>query len=105
MERAGAGQRPERFGDHQQRRNTGSVVSRSVVDGIAIDGLADSQVIHVGRIDNIFLAKFRIGPREHSDNVRAGNRLMMADNFDARCDRQRKPLRLGCFRVSQNLGP
>src|SRR5215468_5968969 len=98
-------QRFECLGDNQQRRGTGSVVSSSVVDGITVDGPADSEVIDMGGIDHIFLAEFGVGAGKDGCNVWTGDGFVIADLPQTHRDRQRKSLWFGCIRVSQSIGP
>src|SRR5207245_9643710 len=46
--------RLERFRENQQCSDAGSVVGSAVVDGIAVDGRADAQMIGVSAVDDIF---------------------------------------------------
>src|ERR1017187_8016672 len=59
----------QRVGDVKQQRRSGAVVHGAVVNAIAIDGLANSEVVDVRGQNNIFVLELRIGARQPGDDV------------------------------------
>src|SRR5437016_13542109 len=77
-----------RVREDQQCSDAGSVVGSAVVDGIAVDGRADAQMIGVSAVDDIFAFEGGIGAGEHGDDIRTVGFTMPADHLDLCLDRQ-----------------
>ena len=61
--------RLERSRQLDQRSGAGAIVERPVVNAIAVDGLADADVIDVSRQRYIFFFQLRITAGQLSNNV------------------------------------
>ena len=59
----------QRVGDVEHQRRSRAVVHGAVVNAIAIDGLADAEVVHVGREHDVLVLQLGIGAGQLGNDV------------------------------------
>src|SRR5205823_4917661 len=68
--------------DLEDRGDAGGVVERAVVDGIAVDRLADAEVIEVRGVDDLLVSQLLIGAAQDAGDVRALHGLVPAGDVN-----------------------
>jgi hypothetical protein len=95
---------PLNAGDFEQRGAAGSVVEGAVVNGVAVDGRADSEMVEVGGVDDDFVFELGVAAFEPGDNVGALHVLRFGDVAGFGGDVERKGgKRLAVFREREQF--